>query len=171
MRQLASTFVDGKLRYYVTDSESDAIEEIAIIKPGPGFKADASGMVALGFGLLHEAGYNGHKKGAARQPAQVAESPVQQALPPAPSSKQRQAFGPRRRHRLTIEQVIDYIRKHPGSRPTEIGAALLPGTPDAGQVVNNRIYQYETMCGQRGIKSVLRKHREAGNVTRYYVDD
>jgi len=169
MKQLASTFTDGKIRYYLADSEADEIEEIAIIKPGPAFSGKPSEMVALGFGLLHEAGYNGHRKGAPRQPALVVDAPVPPELPPAPPSRRGQ-HSKRRQHRLSIEQVIDYIRKHPGSRPVEIGAALLPSTEHSGQVVNNRMYAYEIRCEQHGIPSAVRRVKEAGNISRYYVD-
>lgn len=169
MKQLASTFTEGKLRYYLADSESDEIEEVAIIKPGPGFGGDPSAMVTLGFGLLHEAGYNGHKKGAGRQPALVAERPVQQALPPAlPFTRKRKPAGT---YKVTVEDIIEYLREHPGSRPSEIGQALLPAAPRQrqGQTITNRVGSYFRACEKAGIRPVLHVDRQDPHHTHYYV--
>jgi len=171
MKQLASTFADGKLRYYLADDESDEIEEVAIIKPGPGFGGDASAMVALGFGLLHEAGYNGHKKGASRQPALVAGPHVPHELPSAPPS--RRGRKPSGTYRVTVDDIFDYLREHPGSRPSEIGKALLPAAPRVrqGQTIGNRLRAYLVACQRSGIRPRVHVERQGPHNTRYYVVD
>ena len=170
MRQLASTLVDGKLRYYLADEETGELDEIAVIKAGPGFDAsEPTAMISLGFGLVHDAGYNGHRRKRNQPPALVAEPPT--ALPPAPvvmPGRQRR----NERHRVTVEEIVDYVHAHPGARPSQIADALVT-TPGANrikrsQVVGNRLASYFDQCKRQGVAPAIRKVQMPGHVTQLY---
>lgn len=148
MRQVASTFIDGRLRYFVADSETGELDEIAVIKPGPAFDGSPTAMVTLGFGLIHETGYNGKAARAAKP----------KALPPAPVVTEREP-APRGRRHFTFPEVVEYVRAHPGSRSADIAEGLgivTTGTTGPRQRVENMLNSHVKAMRERGQAFPLR---------------
>jgi hypothetical protein len=164
VRQLASTYIDGMIRYYLADSETGEIEGIAEVKAGPGFDPRRTErMIGLGFGLIHEAGYNGH----ARRTRTL--GPVEPAaLPPASDVERsgrtrrrpRSTSRSRRRWPLTIEEIIEFVAEHPdGVAMTAIGDELAPYVPETHarrQLIDNRVRNYLERCVRDGETPRLR---------------
>ena len=119
-------------------------------------------VAALGFGLLHDAGYNG------AEPSVMAPKPVPKPQS-APKVKQRRQS--RKSVPFTIDQITAYIAGHPGCSTSEIGRALIPagydGRTNPLQLVNNRVNGYRARHGVLPFegRSVMENGRR---LTRYY---
>lgn len=161
--------LDGRLRYYLADSETGELEEVAIVKAGPAFHADPRAIVTLGFGLIHEAGYNGQRRRERGQPAIVRdEMPAPELPPAAPPSRRGQSR--RRAHSLTVDDLVDYLGEHDGARLSEIMRDLAPELPPKtrNQLIGNRIRAYFERCKRRGERPAIRQVTDGG-VSRLYL--
>jgi hypothetical protein len=137
---------DGSLRYFLHDG-GEVTQVAQLVDPGVDVAAVIEIGVSLG-SLYEQLPVTGLANGKAVKAAEPAKAT---ALPGPPKAPAERYF----RQGITTEEVVAYIRKHPGVRTTMIAADLLPGKARPGatgarQTIDNRL------------RSLVAKHEAAG---------
>lgn len=157
MRQLVAVVMPDTVTYFLDDGHAHA-EQLATVARR---EMDVTQILELGANLADVLGVNGPAPTPARAPKQLSLPPVSRH-PLAPLRRRQQ-------HVLTIEEIVDYVREHPGVRPSEIADDLVdkPGLDRVrrAQVVNNRISSYFDRCKKAGVAPAIRREYGEGGAT------
>lgn len=132
MRQLVSVVTETSVAYYLTEGDSDEVQQVAqVLNTG----LAVPDVVELGANLLDALRLNGHRKaGVAATAPTPALPPAPPRQTPAPARKVGRPRGPAkrpmRRWGFTKANVLADLRAHPGSTYAE-AAERISGSPDA----------------------------------------
>lgn len=155
-------FVEGEtLRYFVSEDGDQVTQVAQMVNPG----LDVRDVLQLGNVLAHALRLNGDKP--KRQPRAAPPE-----LPPERPRRGRPPAGVGLLYNVTVEDIIGYVRKHPGSRPSEIAAALMPrlASKPRNQTIGNRLRAYFDKCERAGTAPAVRTVREGAASRIYPVD-
>lgn len=159
MRQLVSVVSDGALRYFLHDG-GEAIQVAQLVDPGVDVGAVIEIGVSLGslYSKMPVDGLVGGQVKPAKPAKEVAPAPA--ALPPSPPEPKVKYA----RTNVTVEEIIDYITKHPGVRTTMIAAELMPGPTRPGttkprQTVDNKLRNLVSRHAADGTEAPVHKRQ------------
>lgn len=175
MKQLVA-FVEGDtLRYFM--SEGDKVTQVAQVV-NPGF--NVRDVVQLGNMLAEALWLNGDRPATDSATETAAERKRRLNRENYHRNKTKpQSAAPARRGRppggglsprVTFEQMLEYIREHPGVRPSELGAALMPDEDSKvrNRTIGNRLRAMTVRSERAGVPPPVRAERE-DYATRLYA--